>query len=336
MATINAIDLFSGCGGLSTGLEYAGVKVTYAVEFDSKIASNYVINHPNTTMINCDIKEISDEEFFKMGKNIDLVAGCPPCQGFTRLNQKNAKNGYIDERNELILEYLRAVEIIKPEFVMMENVPQIVNYDKFKLTVKSLKKIGYDIDFKIINVKDFGVPQSRKRLVMIGSKHYKVKFPEKSHEPYRTVRDTIYNLESPYDCDDDIHKIFPNHTKKIKKIISLIPHNGGSRKDLPKKYWLECHKKKNVGYTDVYGRMYWDKPSSTITGGCLAPSKGRFLHPEQDRNISLREAALLQTFPKDYKFDLSCSKTLLAQMVGNAIPPKFAEFQGKYIIDLIS
>ncbi|RRG00565.1 MAG: DNA cytosine methyltransferase [Lactobacillus sp.] len=335
MKTLSAIDLFSGCGGLSEGLKQARIKVKYAVELDSKIAAIYQINHPKTTMINSDIKSIPDDSFLNMGR-IDIVAGCPPCQGFTQMNRNNKRLAYNDARNELILEYLRVIKLISPEFIMMENVPEIVHYDKFNNMLDSLYTLGYHLDYKVVNVKNFGIPQSRKRLVLIGSKSYSVKFPIKSLNKIETVRDCIGKLPNPSNSSDPIHRIHSNHTPRIQEIIELIPKNGGNRKDLPEKYWLECHKKNNIGYSDVYGRMYWDKPSPTITGGCLSPSKGRFLHPEQNRSISVREASLLQTFPIDYKFNEKYSKSLLAQMIGNAIPPAFAKIQGEYIKDVIT
>lgn len=328
---LNAIDLFSGCGGLSVGLEQAKINVLYAVELDPKIANTFTINHPDTHMINDDIRNISDVELKKIGKDINIVAGCPPCQGFSQMNRKNMRSKYVDQRNLLILEYYRAVKAIEPEFIMLENVPEIVHFEKFKSVLKSLKKLGYNLDSKIINVKDFGVPQNRKRLVLLGSKHYEMNFPTCNDSCYLTVRDAIGNLKTPSISDDPMQKVYSHHTERIKKMISLIPKNGGSRRDLPYEYWLECHKKKNIGYSDVYGRMSWDTQAPTITGGCLSPSKGRFLHPEQDRSISIREASLLQSFPLDYKFDKKCSKSLLAQMVGNAIPPKISKFQGEYI-----
>lgn len=180
MKKLHAIDLFSGCGGLTTGLEEAGINVRYAVELDSKISMVYHVNHPQTVMVNSDIKDISDSEFKKMGKNIDIVAGCPPCQGFTRINSKNKIQQYSDERNLLILDYFRAIKIINPEFIMMENVPEITRFDKFHQVLSDLQELGYKIDYHIINVKYFGVAQSRKRLVLIGSKHYEINFPEKN------------------------------------------------------------------------------------------------------------------------------------------------------------
>lgn len=328
--TLTAIDLFSGCGGLTEGLEQASIEVKYAVELDEKISNIYKLNHPAVSMLNTNILNISNEDFESMGK-IDLVAGCPPCQGFTQMNRNNKRKQYNDKRNELIVEYLRAIKSINPEFIMMENVPQILHYDKFQGMLGSLSEMGYFLDYKVINVKNFGVPQNRKRLVLMGSKSFEMNFPTSLNIPERTVRESIGDLPSPENSNDPIQKIHSNHTEYIAHIIDMIPRNGGNRKDLPEKYWLECHKKSNVGYSDVYGRMRWDTPSPTITGGCLSPSKGRFLHPEQNRSISVREASLLQSFPATYIFDSSYSKAILAQMIGNAIPPHFAKVQGNYI-----
>ena len=332
--TINAIDLFAGCGGLTEGLEQAGITVKYAVELDPRISKIYEGNHHKTIMINSDIRRISDDDFRRMG-HVDIVAGCPPCQGFTQMNRNNKRRAYSDKRNILIEEYLRAVKIIKPNFIMMENVPQIIYYDRFNSMLEELKEIGYSIDFKEINVKDFGIPQSRRRLVLIGALSHDVDFPFRMNTPVKTVRDAIESLPKPTDSSDPMHRIHSNHTPYIQHIIELIPKNGGNRKNLPKKYWLECHKKANIGYSDVYGRMFCDRPSPTITGGCLSPSKGRFLHPTQNRSISVREASILQSFPIDYYFDDKCPKTILAQMIGNAIPPKFAKIQGLYIKEMI-
>lgn len=334
MTKLCAIDLFSGCGGLSKGLEDAEINVSYAVELESRIAEVYKENHPKTVMINKDIRQITDAEFASLGKNVDLVAGCPPCQGFTRINRNNAKSKFNDSRNTLILEYLRAIKIIRPKFIMMENVPEIVHFDKFDYTINELKKMNYNVSYRIINVSDFGVPQNRKRLILVGSRVASVELPTFNSKKTITVRDAIGDLKSPENTDDVLQKIHSTHTQRILEIIKLIPKDGGSRMDLPKKYWLDCHKKKNVGFRDVYGRMSWDKPSPTITGGCLSPSKGRFLHPTQNRSISIREASLLQGFPANYKFNPSYPKSLLAQMIGNAIPPQVAKVQGMYIVSL--
>ncbi|MGF7528055.1 DNA cytosine methyltransferase [Bacillus paralicheniformis] len=331
-----AIDLFSGCGGLSQGLKQAGFQVKVAVEIDKETVNTYELNHPETITINKDIKDVEVSEIKNAANvdKIDLIAGCPPCQGFSKIGSLNKNNRYNDPRNELVMEFFRIVNGIRPNFIMLENVPGLLHYDLFKQIIFDLEEIGYFLDVKIVNIADYGVPQRRKRLVLLGSKLGSVTIPENLGLPTKTVRDFIYNLPNVQDSDDPLHKIHSSHGEKVKKIISLIPKNGGSRTELPKEYWLDCHKKNDVGYSDVYGRLSWDKVSSTITGGCLNPSKGRFLHPVENRSITAREAALLQTFPKDYQFSTH-SKDKLAQMIGNAFPPKFSEIQGKYIKELI-
>ncbi|MRN55249.1 DNA cytosine methyltransferase [Paenibacillus monticola] len=332
-----AIDLFSGCGGLTQGLKQAGVNVVAAIENNENAAKTYKMNHPEINLIQDDIRnvEINDILSKYSNKKINLVAGCPPCQGFSNIRTRNRGNIIEDERNTLILEYLRMIEGLKPIFIIMENVPGIIHYHYFKVTVNRLIELGYRLDYQVINVEDYGVPQRRKRLVLLGSLIGGVAIPSNAVYKRTTVRDYINKLPSTEESDDPMHKIFSKHGEKVRKIISLIPKDGGSRKDLPQEYWLDCHKKDGIGFSDIYGRLSWDKVSSTITGGCLNPSKGRFLHPTEDRTITAREAALLQTFPKDYKFPSDISKGELAQMIGNSFPPKFSEIQASYLKQLL-
>lgn len=210
---------------------------------------------------------------------------------------------------------------------MMENVPGLVHYELFKEAIEVLQiDLKYNIDYEVVNVKEYGIPQSRKRLVLVGSRLGKIKVADAPKEK-KTVRDTIEHLPVPAQSDDWLHKVFPIHTPAVQKRIELTPIDGGSRKDLPADYTLECHQDTSRGFNDVYGRLRWDDVSTTITCGCLNPSKGRFLHPQQDRCISAREAALLQTFPSTYSFAETATKTSLATQIGNALPPKFSYFQ---------
>jgi DNA (cytosine-5)-methyltransferase 1 len=214
---------------------------------------------------------------------------------------------------------------------MMENVPGLALDKSFKKALKDLESAGYyKPDWKVVNIKDYGVPQNRKRLVLVGSRLAPLKIAEPT-EKKRTVRQVIGNLPNPKKSKDPLHKIFPIHTAEVQKRIELTPKNGGSRKDLPKKYLLNCHKDENIGFNDVYGRLRWDDYSTTITGGCLNPSKGRFLHPEQNRCISAREASMLQSFPKTYKFPIDAPATKIALMIGNALPPEFSRIQAENI-----
>ncbi|MEA4887830.1 MAG: DNA cytosine methyltransferase [Bacteroides graminisolvens] len=328
----NAIDLFSGCGGLTEGMHKAGFTTKVAVEIVPLAAKAYKMNHPDTEVIQKDIREIDVEEIMKKlkGEPLHLLAGCPPCQGFSSIRRLNKPQCVEDDRNSLVLEYLRLVKELRPIAIMMENVPALKDYSVFQQVVEELNKLGYNPDVQVVNVKNYGVPQSRKRLVMVGMLNGTIKVAEGTGVK-RTVRDMIENLAPPEITQDPLQKIVSKHTPKIMEMIKKLPHNGGSRKNLPIEYILECHKKRNVGFNDVYGRLRWDDYSTTITGGCLNPSKGRYLHPEQDRVITPREAALLQSFPQDYKFPTDISKTALALLIGNALPPEFSRIQSENI-----
>jgi DNA (cytosine-5)-methyltransferase 1 len=325
---LNSIDLFSGCGGLSEGLRQAGFETKVAVEIEPKAVLAFKMNHKTTFVFQEDIRKISAEEIKEHlnGEPLHLLAGCPPCQGFSSVRRLNRPQSVYDERNDLVLEYLRLVKELKPLTIMMENVPALEHYDKFQYVVTELDKLGYNPQVKILNVKDYEVPQSRKRLVMVGSILGKLEIAKPINKKV-TVRDTIENIESEEITTDAVHKIYPKHTERVMQRIKLTPKNGGGRKDLPVEYILSCHKKENVGFNDIYGRLRWDDYSTTITGGCLNPSKGRFLHPIKDRCITAREAALLQSFPKDYKFPTNIPSTAIALLIGNALPPKFSYYQ---------
>lgn len=326
----NAIDLFSGCGGLSEGLKQAGFKVIAGVEVNKNAVKAYRMNHADTVLFEDDIRKLDSGNILKLlkGNPLHLLAGCPPCQGFSSIRKLNRKSAVWDERNSLINEYYRFVEELNPITIMLENVPGIVDYTLFKAIICKLKKLGYYLVYKVVDVANYSVPQRRKRLVLIGSKMCKIDLASGTNT-LTTVRDALGNLIK--NGNDELHKIYQKHTEHVQKMISLIPKNGGSRKDLPEQYQLECHKKKNVGFNDVYGRLRWDTVSSTMTGGCLNPSKGRFLHPEEDRCISAREAALLQTFPINYRFPPDISKDELALLIGNALPPEFSRIQAENI-----
>ncbi len=336
-ANFTAIDLFAGCGGLSEGLRQAGFNVIAAVEINKYAAEIYAANHKETLLFNEDIRKLDMEKINEIlnGETLYLLAGCPPCQGFSSMRRLNRKEPVDDPRNDLILEYLRFVKELMPLTLMMENVPSIINYDLFKHVANELKAMGYNIDFAVVNVSKYGVPQRRKRFVLVGSRIDEIKVSPGNDER-RTVKDVIGDLESAYNSADPVHKIFPKHNARIQEMINKIPKNGGSRRDLPEEYILDCHKKDNIGFNDVYGRLKWDNVSSTITGGCLNPSKGRFLHPEENRCISAREASLLQTFPPDYVFLAHIPKTSLALMIGNALPPMFSKIQSANIFSHIA
>lgn len=328
----NAVDLFAGVGGLSVGLKKAGFKVIASIEIDEYAVKGYKLNHPKTKIFDDDIRNVNTNEIKELlnGEPLHLLAGCPPCQGFSSVRRLNRKKSVRDDRNNLVLEYMRFVKELKPLTVMMENVPGLINYYLFKKVIKELTELGYNPKVEVVDVKNYGVPQKRKRLVMVGSLLGNLDV-SKAILPKKTVRKAIGKLPNIEETKDPIHKIVAVHIPRIAEMIKLIPKNGGSRKDLPEKYILDCHKKDNVGFNDIYGRLKWDDYSSTITGGCLNPSKGRFLHPEENRCITAREASLLQTFPKAYKFPTDIPKTVISLLIGNALPPKFSYAQSKNI-----
>ena len=323
-----SVDLCAGCGGLTRGMELAGFNTRVAVEIDADAVLTYKMNHKKTEVIQDDIRLIKAREIKARlnGKQLHLLAGCPPCQGFSSVRKLNRKQNIRDTRNNLILEYLRFVKGLKPLTIMMENVPGLMQYYLFKKLLRELKRLGYQIEAKIVNAKDYGVPQRRKRLVLVGSLLGEIRVAKGTNNRV-TVRDAIGSLESVQRTKDPMHRVVTEHDDRIRKLIKMIPKNGGSRGDLNEIYTLSCHKKKNVGFRDIYGRLPWDNCSGTITGGCLNPSKGRFLHPVKNRAITAREAALLQSFPRKYKFPGTISKTSLALLIGNALPPKLSYAQ---------
>lgn len=327
-----SVDLFSGAGGMSEGLRSAHFNVKYAFEIDPVATRTYLMNHPHTKVYSQDIRLVNAEKIVKhlKGNTIHLLAGCPPCQGFSSIRRLNRKSPVQDERNQLIREYVRFVEVLRPFTIMLENVPGLALSDSFNEAIERLSGLGYQLSYDTVNVCDYGVPQNRKRLVMVGSRLGPITVAPPTHEK-ATVRSTIMDMPEPDISNDPIHKMFPNHTERIRQMIHLIPHDGGSLHDLGDEWQLACHSSNNVGFHDVYGRLRWDSYSTTITGGCLNPSKGRFLHPVYDRCISAREASMLQTFPIDYKFPTDVAKTKIALMIGNALPPHFCKIQADNI-----
>jgi DNA (cytosine-5)-methyltransferase 1 len=320
-----AIDLFCGCGGLTLGLKQAGFDVIGAIDNDELAVKTYTVNHPEVYVWKKDICSLSVQSVkrrfgLKQG-DLDLLAGCPPCQGFSTMQTLNGGWQVKDDRNKLVAEFFRLIAGLMPKTVMLENVPGLRNYWRFKEFCRELKKLGYMINHDVLDAADYGVPQRRKRLILLAGKNSKIEFAKKARCK-RTVFDAIGYLERAGKSGDKLHDLPERRTEKIKKLIRMIPKDGGSRKDLGKRRQLACHKKCD-GFKDVYGRMAWDKPAPTITSGCTNPSKGRFLHPEKNRAITLREAALLQTFHKRYHFNVEFGKGIIAEMIGNALPPEF-------------
>jgi len=328
-----AVDLFCGCGGLTVGLKKAGFRVLAAVDIDPLSVKTYKANHGDVAVWETDIRELDPAELLEeLGLRegeLDLLAGCPPCQGFSTMRTLNGSVRVDDPRNDLVLEFQCFVEALRPRTVMMENVPGLTGDERFAGFCRRMKKLGYLGDHRILNAAEYGVPQRRRRLMYLAGMGMEIPFAEKT-DRLRTVKDAIGGLPKAGESGDPVHDMPERRTQKVLEIIRRVPRNGGSRRDLPEEFQLECHKR-CTGFTDVYGRMAWNDVAPTITSGCFNPSKGRFLHPEEDRAITMREAALLQGFPRRYKFPTTDNKSAVALMIGNALPPPFIAAHGKSI-----
>ena len=340
------IDSFSGAGGLSLGLSKAGFDILFSFDIDElsiktqKLNKKY-FNHPAecTDISKIDSKLLMKQLGIKKG-DLTLFAGGPPCQGFSV--QRIGKD--IDERNSLVFEYMKKVVDFFPKFFLMENVPGITGKRGKEILEEALsfaEKNGYHIHRKILDAQDYGVPQRRKRLIIIGERIDKTKpkfqFPKPSKTKF-TVRDTISKLPKPPVDGTDHEKIQMHRSDKLSKInIERIKFlkQGQGREFLPENLLAECHKIDSniIGHRNVYGRMHWDEVAPTITARFDSFTRGLFGHPEQNRSISLREGAMLQTFPMDFNF---CgTKVDIARQIGNAVPPKLALAIGKKIIQSI-
>ncbi|GAB3309940.1 DNA cytosine methyltransferase [Luteimonas notoginsengisoli] len=322
---MTAVDLFSGCGGLSYGLLKARFQVVAAVEIDEKAQRTYELNHPDVHLFKQDIREVTPLGVMRKAGlrrgDLDLLAGCPPCQGFSRLRTKNQKTYVRDERNNLVSHFLRFVKAMNPKTVMLENVPALGRDGRFTRVKNQLVALGYEVVVHVLDAADYSVPQRRKRLIMLASRVCTPSIAPAATERV-TVRQALSGLLAPSRTKDALHALREKRSQAVRDLISLIPKDGGSRSDLGPQHQLACHLRSD-GFKDVYGRMSWDDVSPTITSGCHNPSKGRFLHPARNRTITLREAALLQGFPRDYQFDVAHGKEAIALMIGNALPPPF-------------
>lgn len=335
--TYEVVDLFCGIGGLSYGLKCQGMKILAGFDLDYTCQYAYETNTDGKFYYR-DVKTISGDEINKLysqNKNtIKILAGCAPCQPFSSYAFKN-KNKDKDKYN-LLYEFGRLVKEVHPDIVTMENVPAIASF-KLKSVLADfiavLQNEGYNVKYKVVYCPDYGIPQTRKRLVLLASRLGNIDLISPTHkkENYVTVKDAIGDLpplEAGQGCPTDaLHRcraLTPLNLQRLKS----TPY-GGSWKDWPADLMLECHKKESgKSFGSVYGRMVWEEPSPTMTTLCTGIGNGRFGHPVQDRAISAREAALFQTFPITYKFfpnEHEVSLTKASRYIGNAVPPKLGE-----------
>ncbi|GBG07646.1 DNA (cytosine-5-)-methyltransferase [Paenibacillus agaridevorans] len=334
------IETFCGAGGLGAGLKEAGFKLLWAFDKDEQAVETYKNNVSVKVSVE-DAAKLRPETLLGLAgmnkRELFLLSGGPPCQGFSR-QKRGGENG--DKRNRLIVKYIRMVQGIEPMFFLLENV------DTFKkkrgkiyldLLETGLRNM-YEIHVKEINCADYGVPQVRKRTVVVGVRKdlgIAYEFPKPTHtNNWITVGQALRNIPTPPDDGSEYaDPCYPNHSvPRVTSInierISYVPQGSG-RKCLPRRLQLPCHKKK-TGWPDVYGRMAADKPAPTITGGFDNFTRGRFAHPNHNRPITAREAAVLQSFNINYKF--FGNKGQVRQQIGNAVPPLLAKSLGQSII----
>lgn len=339
---LKTIDLFCGIGGLSYGLINEGFDVIAGIDNDSSCRFGYEYNN-RARFIHKDILQVSAEEisglFGDEENAIRVLVGCAPCQPFSKLNlKKNAEKQF-----EPLEKFADLIRQTLPEIVSMENVSSLANtgkYPVFKTFVTTLAESDYRYTYEIVDASEYGVPQKRRRLVLLASRLGEIALMGKTHKNRKiTVRNVIKSLERIRDGEksnhDPLHRARKLSTLNLKRIKST-PHNGGNSADWNEELLPECHKK-DSGKTyrrSVYARMYWDEPAPTITTQCVGIGNGRFGHPEQDRAISLREAAIFQTFPESYKFVPSNEPIFfshVAKFIGNALPVRLGEVIGKSI-----
>lgn len=326
------IELFAGCGGMALGFKDAGFRTVLANEWD-KDACDTLRANVTDRVLNCAIQEI--ETF----PEADVIAGGPPCQGFSNLGERVPS----DPRNQLWRHYFRCVEQVRPQVFVLENVPPLLKSAEYVEIERLATNLGYKIEGRVLNAADYGAPQTRKRAIVIGSRIGEPSFPTPTHaDPlkrnllnhhlprWRTVRDTIGHL--PLDPTGLDWHIGRNPTPKSLERYKCIPA-GGNRWNLPAHLMPDCWKRKTKGGTDLFGRLWWDRPSVTIRTEFYKPEKGRYLHPVAHRPITHLEAALLQTFPADFKF---CgSKINVGIQIGNAVPPTLAFAIAEHVAQMI-
>ena len=337
---IVAIDLFAGAGGLSRGLHDAGIHVIAGIDIDLSAKKTYEYNN-TSKFIYKDIRNVNSQDIFELLKGYEdyyyLLAGCAPCQAFST---RNSKQKEVDERRSLLLEFDRLIKETNPDFIFMENVLGIRKREPhvYQTFEQTLHNKDYSIKADVVNTKYFKVAQERKRFVLFASKNHEITFPEKiiKNNSFLTVKDTIGHLPELKAGEEDKNIINHNATNleeiNIKR-LKQTPHDGGSRADWKdKKLIPNCHK--NIkGFGNSYGRLAWNKPAPTITTRFYTYSSGRHGHPEQNRAMSFKEGALLQSFPNDYVFFGTNSEK--GRQIGNAVPPKMAYHFGKHFLSFI-
>ncbi|MBR4608216.1 MAG: DNA cytosine methyltransferase [Lachnospiraceae bacterium] len=336
-----AVDIFCGIGGLTHGLQMSGINVVAGIDNDESCRYAYEENN-NSIFINEDVSCIVDTFVKNLypEKSIKILVGCAPCQPFSKYSQRYRKEGVKDKKWYLLDSFLRLILGFYPEVISMENVPEISNVKIFTKFVNILIEHKYNVSWKIVYCPEYGIPQSRRRLVLLASRLGSITLinPYCTRDRYPTVRDAIGNFnplkDGEFDPNDKFHCCSKLTLQNLERIKNSIPN--GTWRDWDSSLQLKCHKKQSGStYSSVYGRMSWDSPSPTITTQFFGYGNGRFGHPVQNRALSLREGATLQSFPRDYKFFADDDKISFKKAglhIGNAVPVKLGLAIGDSII----
>ncbi|TWH63866.1 DNA (cytosine-5)-methyltransferase 1 [Azomonas agilis] len=338
---IDAVDLFCGAGGLTAGLIQAGVRVHAGYDIDQACQYAYEVNN-QAKFIAQDIETLTTEDvaaWYQPG-NIRLLAGCAPCQPFSSYTQ--GRDTRQDKKWPLLYAFMRLIRGIQPELVTMENVPDVTKHQVYRDFVQSLEELGYSVWADRVSCVDYGLPQQRKRHVLLASKLGPISLIPKTHDTNPvTVEQAIGHLPAlaagEWDKNDPLHRAAKLTDLNMKRIINSRP--GGTWRDWPEELRAKCHRKTTgKTYSSVYGRMQWDEPSPTMTTLCYGFGNGRFGHPVQHRAISLREAAIFQSFPANYKFapPEKMNFKAIGRMIGNAVPVLLGDIIGKSLFKHIN
>lgn len=333
--TVTAVDLFCGAGGLTRGLKNSGIDVSYGVDFDKTCQYAYEKNNEKSIFIEKSVTDITPSELNTWfgDSTIKLLAGCAPCQPFSKYSSTRKSE---DDKWKLLHEFQRLILECKPDLVTMENVPQLRTHAIYLNFVRTLKDEGYHVDYSIVACARYGLPQSRKRLVLVGSKLGPIKLIPPTLEEGKTisVKSAIGHLTpiaaGERSTEDPLHYSASLSDINLQRI--KFSKAGGTWRDWPESLRSACHTKKSGStYASVYGRMEWNKPSPTMTTQSYGFGNGRFGHPDQDRALSLREIAILQSFPNNYAFfepGTEMSTRAICTMIGNAVPVRLGEIIG--------
>ncbi|MFA6543207.1 MAG: DNA (cytosine-5-)-methyltransferase [Limisphaerales bacterium] len=338
-----AVDLFCGAGGLTRGLLDAGIPVAAGYDLDAACQFPYEHNNRGATFRQKSVTELTGTDLAThyLHGHKRILVGCAPCQTFSKYTQ--GLNNDTDPKWKLLDEFARIVCELQPDIVSMENVPGLQKHDVFDRFLTTLINEGFhftkDFEKQVVYCPDYGIPQHRRRLVLVASRFGPIELIPPTHPPkrHRKVRNVLSDLPElaagEAHPDDPLHRTSELSTLNQKRIRHSRP--GGTWRDWPRELVADCHKvKSGKTYPSVYGRMEWDEPSPTITTQFFGFGNGRFGHPEQNRAISLREGAILQSFPRSYQFvnpgGEYCFKTI-GRLIGNAVPVRLGEIVGKTI-----